>query len=353
MKRILVAPLNWGLGHATRCMPIINELLRQGAEVILASDGRAYHLLRKEYPQLLVLELPPYEVSYQTANMMLNIAPQLPKIIKAIAEEHKAIQKIVKTHQIDAIISDNRYGCLSDAAYSVFLTHQLNIKIPVPFFKTAVAFFNKQFISRFDECWIPDFEGEKESLSGTLSQNNGIKNISYLGALTRMQHYEIPKKYNVLIILSGPEPQRTILEDLLTNQAKMLPHLTIMLVKGKTNESNEGVMYNNLTLQNYMTSQELNQAILASEVVVTRSGYSTIMDLAVLGKPAILIPTPGQTEQEYLAKRLAKQGIYYTASQKGFDLAAALTQVKAYKGYQLPDNDRLKGVIERFLAESI
>jgi uncharacterized protein (TIGR00661 family) len=348
LKRVLITPLNWGLGHATRCMPIINELLGQGAEVVIATDGRAFHLLSKEYPKLTILELPPYDITYKSENMMRNIAPQLPKIIKAIAAEYKAIQKIVKDYQIDAIISDNRFGCHSSTAYSVFITHQLNIQIPNRLAQPQVNFLNKQFIQRFDECWIPDFENEKDSLSGKLSANIGLKNVKYLGALTRMKHFKASKKQDVLIVLSGPEPQRTILEQELTRQAQALP-LKILLIKGKTEEQNEAETAGNLTIKNYMTAHELNTAILESEVVITRSGYSTIMDLAVLGKPAILIPTPGQTEQEYLAQRFEELGIYHLQSQNSMDLKQALTNVKHYKGYQLEANDRLSGVVFDFL----
>lgn len=348
MKRILITPLNWGLGHATRCMPIINELLKQNAEVIIATDGRAFHLLSKEYPKLTILQLPPYDITYKSKNMMRNIAPQLPKIIKAIATEYKAIQKIIKEYQIDAIISDNRFGCNHSKIHSVFITHQLNIQIPSNLVQPQVNFFNKQFIQRFDACWIPDFEMEKDSLSGSLSRNIGLKNIEYLGALTRMKHFEVSKKYDVLIILSGPEPQRTFLEKQLIEQASKLS-LKILLIKGKTEEQNEIVEIGNLSIQNFMTAHELNEAILASDVIVTRSGYSTIMDLVVLGKRAILIPTPGQTEQEYLAKRFEEQGIYHLQEQNSINLKKALTTVQNYSGYQLKNNQRLKKIIEEFL----
>ena len=348
MKRILITPLNWGLGHATRCMPIINELLKQNAEVIIATDGRAFHLLSKEYPELTILKLPPYDITYKSHNMMRNIAPQLPKIIKAIVTEHKAIQKIIKGYQIDAIISDNRFGCNSSQVYSVFITHQLNIQIPSNLVQPQVNFFNKQFIQRFDACWVPDFEIEKDSLSGNLSRNIGLKNLEYLGALTRMKYYETSKKHDVLIILPGPEPQRTILEEKLIEQASRLP-LKTLLIKGKTEEQNKTVEIGNLTIQNFMTTTELNEAILASDVIVTRSGYSTIMDLVVLGKRAVLIPTPGQTEQEYLAKRFEEQGIYHLQEQNSIDLEHALLQVKNYSGYQLKKDERLKEVVEEFL----
>ena len=183
MKRVLIAPLNWGLGHATRCMPIINELLAQGAEVIIATDGRALHLLQKEYPQLTILELPAYNITYRSNNMMLNIAPQLFKIIRAIIKEQKAIRKIIRDYKIDLIISDNRFGCVSSDIPSIFITHQVHIKIPNPTVQRIVNFFNHLFINRFNECWIPDFEDTSQSLSGSLSRSKGLKSYKYLESL--------------------------------------------------------------------------------------------------------------------------------------------------------------------------
>ena len=350
MKRILITPLNWGLGHATRCMPIINEFLEQGAEVIIGTDGRAFHLLKKEYPSLEILELPAYDISYGSSNMMLNIAPQLYKIFKAIQREHRLIQKIVRERKIDIIISDNRYGCYSKNAHSIFITHQLNIKIPNWLVERGVAFFNKILINRFDESWIPDYEEEEKCLSGTLSKRNGLKNIKYIGALTRMQFLEKSIKNDLLIILSGPEPQRTFLEEKLLEQIARLSLKTIF-VKGKTNLGQEIEKRENLTIHNFMTAQELNTAILESEVIVTRSGYSTIMDLAVLGKKAILIPTPGQTEQEYLADYFYQKKIYHFQHQKELNLIKAIEEVKGFKGLELDKNNTLMNIIRQILQK--
>lgn len=348
MKRVLIAPLNWGLGHATRCMPIINELLAQGAEVIIATDGRALHLLQKEYPQLTILELPAYNITYRSNNMMLNIAPQLFKIIRAIIKEQKAIRKIILDYKIDIIISDNRFGCISSDIPSIFITHQVHIKIPNFIVQRIVNFFNHQFINRFNECWIPDFEDMAQSLSGSLSRSKGLNNYKYLGALTRLKYSEVTKQYDALIVLSGPEPQRSYLEQELIQQAKELP-IKILLIKGKTDEDNQVQQINHLTIQSFMTAKDLNQAILASDVIVTRSGYSTLMDLVVLGKKAILIPTPGQTEQEYLAERFEKQGVYLFQKQNEIDLKMALEKVKSYSGYFIPDNEKLKNIITKLL----
>lgn len=350
MKKILITPLNWGLGHATRCMPIIDALLEKGCEVIIGTDGRALHLLEKEYPTLEIIELPAYDISYRSNNMMRNIAPQLFKILKVIRKENIAVQKIVTEKGIDAIISDNRYGCYSKNVHSIFMTHQLNIKIPNRLVESGVAFFNQQLIQQFDECWIPDFEDENNSLSGHLSHQHGMKKVTYLGGLSRFKYFETIKQYDILIILSGPEPQRTYLEEKLLKQAKSLNAKTLF-VKGKTEENPEPQISGNVTILPFLTAKALNQAILESEIIITRSGYSTIMDLAALGSKAVLIPTPGQTEQEYLADYFHKKRIFHTQSQDDFDLEQALMESQGFTGIKMQDSNALLEAINQLVVQ--
>ncbi len=368
-------------------MPIINELRSRGCEVIIGTDGRAFHLLKKEYPKLTILELPAYNISYRSNNMMANIAPQLFKIMSVIQKEHRVIQQIVKDYKIDAIISDNRYGCHSKAAHSIFMTHQLNIKIPNRLVENGVGFFNKIMVEQFDECWIPDFETPEKSLSGTLSHPQPLKKATYVGALSRLKYSKMPLRYDALILLSGPEPQRTYLEERLLQQARSLS-LKTLFVKGKTEENTSNLEDKNLTIVSYMTASGLvffafvsrvslfsrffpfvwfsfsvfllpsslslvcllNQAMLESEIIVTRSGYSTIMDLAALGKKAILIPTPGQTEQEYLAHYFHQKKIFYSQLQDKLDLKIALEAAQDFTGLQLMASNELSLAIDKLLS---
>jgi UDP:flavonoid glycosyltransferase YjiC (YdhE family) len=173
-KRILIAPLNWGLGHATRCIPIINELLHQNCEVLLASDGRALNLLKKEFPTLPHFKLPSYDIHYPTKSMILNLAYQGPKIIQTIWQEKKVIEKLIETEQIDIILSDNRFVFYSKKIKSIFITHQINIKTPISFFDQFIAIINHYLIKKFDECWIPDFENNP-NLAGSLAHKTNLK----------------------------------------------------------------------------------------------------------------------------------------------------------------------------------
>jgi len=168
-KRILIAPLNWGLGHASRCIPIVRCLLERGIEPVLASDGMALLLLQKEFPQLKIYSLPSYDIVYKSSNMLWNMAPQMPKIIRAIYREQKTVEQIVRKENIALIISDNRYGCRTNSTQNILMTHQINIKIPSLILERFVAWTNHHFIRRFDECWVPDFADEP-TLAGTLSR---------------------------------------------------------------------------------------------------------------------------------------------------------------------------------------
>lgn len=343
---ILVAVLNWGLGHASRCIPIINELLQQGAKVSIASEGRTLALLEKEFPHLGLYTLPAYDITYKNKNMFWNIGKQLPKIARAIYKEHRAIRKLVQEQRIDAIISDNRFGCYDRRIPSIFITHQICIKIPFFPLEYLVNICNHQCIYRFNACWIPDFE-PPYNLAGSLSiPPKHLHSIKYLGALSRMTAQSRKIEKEVIIILSGPEPQRTYLEELLIEQAQTLPQ-NFLLIQGKTESYQHFKKGKNIEVKSFLTGKELNKAINSSDLIISRSGYSTIMDLYQLSKKAILIPTPGQTEQEYLAAELFKKSYFYTQSQVDFNLEEALLRAKEYQGFS---NDR---VIEKRLHETI
>jgi UDP-N-acetylglucosamine:LPS N-acetylglucosamine transferase len=362
-KKILVAPLGWGLGHATRCMPIVHELQRHGAEVMLASDGRAMALLRQEFPSLRCFELPSYDVQYHSRNMVISIAAQLPKILWAILREHLLLRKMVEQHGIDAVISDNRYGCFSSKTRCVFITHQLHIPVP-KWMSWFVNLVNLLVISRFDACWVPDV-ATVPNLSGALSHPppNLLRNkLVYIGALTRM-HALSPKEktslipnppcpYDAIAVLSGPEPQRTELEKLIVEQAGALP-IKVLLVQGKPEQTTTSAdsYPGNVKVLPSMTSGALHRAILESEVFIGRAGYSTVMDLARLGKPALLIPTPGQTEQEYLAQTLSSENAFVAQQQHDLNLAAGIAEAKERKGVRgvFFDENALKNAVSALL----
>jgi len=318
-KRILVAPLNWGLGHATRCIPIIRELRAQGAEVLLASDGRALQLLKKEFPNLTHLELPGYGIQYRSKNIIINVLREIPTLLRAVYLENRLTQKFIKKYEIDGVISDNRMGCFSKKVPTVFITHQINLIVPSKILQWFSRQLNYLFIKKYKSCWVPDVSGTP-NLSGILSHQTPLdKKVKFIGALSRMQFYSREKKQDIIAVISGPEPQRTKLEKVFIEQAKNLPY-RCLVVQGKPEENTHYFIGKNIEVIACLTSENLNKAILGSDVFVGRSGYSSVMDLAKLGKPALFIPTPGQTEQEYLAELYAKSGIFHSQKQEEFDL---------------------------------
>lgn len=349
--RILVAPLDWGIGHATRCVPVIRELMRQGAEVYIASNGRPLKVLQRAFPELPVLKLPPYDVRYPFRSIILNLLLQLPRILWAIFAEHRQINRWVKKYEFDGIISDNRLGCFSRKVPTVFISHQLNLEAPNEALGRMTNMLNHWFIRRYGRCWVPDWSGAG-NLSGSLSRPSPHEHSVYVGPLTRLKAVRAEKKYDVLALLSGPEPQRTNLEKAILRQAAELPY-RMLLVQGKPEADSTAQQRANIEIVPFLDAEALSEAIAASNIVVCRSGYSTLMDLAALGKKALLIPTPGQTEQEYLAEFLAGKGAFVWQDQKALDLAKGIPTVVA-----LPDPDlslqntrMLEMAVKEFLIE--
>ncbi|MBK8558260.1 MAG: glycosyltransferase [Lewinellaceae bacterium] len=331
MKRILVTPLNWGLGHATRSIPLIRALESAGWEPVLASDGAALQLLRVEFPHLPCFELPTYGIRYAGNNMIRNMAWQSPRILYAIRAEHAAVKQLVTKHQIKGILSDNRYGCFDARISSVLLTHQLKMRVPVPALQWTVNGLLRLAFAKFDGIWVPDAPGTP-NLTGALSHGTfRHPNIRYTGILSRMNVYPRDEDYDVAVILSGPEPQRSILEEKLLGEAMLMPQKFIF-IQGKPKTRKHHFVADNIEVVSYLSSKELNDVMLSSHAIVCRSGYSSIMDLAALGKKALLIPTPGQTEQEYLGEQLRMQGCFVTQPQDKIRLQEGLDALQHTTG---------------------
>jgi len=329
-KTILIAPLNWGLGHATRCIPIIKALQENDYVPIIASDGIALELLRKEFPYLQSLELPSYQIEYAKngKNFKWKLLQNSPKMIEAILEEKKIIKKWVKKYGIDGIISDNRLGVFSKKVPSVFITHQLNVITGNTTWITSKI--HQHIIKKYAECWVPDLEGIP-NLSGKLGHvKEPDFNIKYIGPLSRIQKKDIPKRYDLMIILSGPEPQRGLLEEKLKTEILRFEGKTIF-IKGIVEKDQKKEEIGNVTFYNFMNSRQLEQTFNESEIILCRSGYTTIMDLVKLEKKAFFIPTPGQYEQEYLAEKFKKEGLVPFAKQDSFKMENIL-EIEVYKG---------------------
>ena len=327
----MVAPLNWGLGHATRCIPIIHALLEQKFEVLIASDGPALHLLKKEFPELESVELPSYRVKYPTKGFLFKwkMASRLPHFYKTRIAEGKVVRELVSQRSIDGIISDGRFGVRNSKVPSVYITHQLNVLTGNTSFLTSKL--HQRIIKKFDVCWVPDVNDSALNHSGKLGH---LKDPSFplrhFGIISRMKKSPQPVSIDILVLISGPEPQRTFFETIVKKALKKSTK-RIAIVRGVVEEEQIWTNYKNIRIVNFMQSEELEETINKSELVISRPGYSTIMDLTILEKKTYFIPTPGQYEQEYLAKRLKDLGISPSCKQNKFKLEK-LNEVAVYHG---------------------
>ena len=303
-KNILICPLNWGLGHASRIIPLIEKYQDDGYTVHLASDGDALHFLKKHFPDHTIHELPSLNIRYwNKIGTTLSLLIQIPKIFRWITNDHKTIAKISAKHNFQIIFSDNRWGAWHGDIYSIFMTHQLMVKLPglLKIFEKAIFLVQLRLLKKFNEINIPDFKDITNSLSGDLSHKYipYIK-TNFIGPLTRFKEIRanVDQRFDVAVILSGPEPQRSILEKILIEKIGD-SSLNYIIIAGKPDSQ-----FKNERYLSFADSNELNRIICNSEIIICRSGYSSIMDLYLLNKKAIMIPTPGQTEQEYLAQYL-------------------------------------------------
>lgn len=336
-RNILIAPLNWGLGHATRCIPIIRQLEKNGFTPIIASDGAALQILQKEFPHLQALSLPSYDIEYAKngADFKWKLIKNSPKMIDAIFSEKKIVKKWIKEFNLSGIISDNRLGVYSKKVPSVFITHQLNVLSGTTTWISSKL--HQHFIKKFTECWVPDIE-KQPNLTGKLGHLKKNKlNLQYLGPLSRLEKKDLPIRYDLMVILSGPEPQRTFLEQKLSMEVRQFDG-KVIFIKGIVEPEQKIESYENITYYNYMTSDQIETSFNESEMVLCRSGYTTVMDLAKLEKKAFFIPTPGQFEQEYLAKRFKRNGFTPYAKQEDFKIGD-LEDVKLYQGLPVLQKD--------------
>lgn len=330
---ILVTPLDWGLGHATRCIPIIRCLLALNQPVLLGGCGDSLKVLRLEFPDVPFVLLPEYNMRYPKENMLWNVALKLPQLLSTFVKEQQVVKALYKNNKIKAVISDNRYGCFHPGIPSILVTHQVYPIVPLPSVERGIQKYVQLLINQFDACWIPDMPDASSSLAGKLA-HPVVKNARCVGPLSRLAPLEnlIAPAFKVLFLLSGPEPQRTYLEDIIREQIGSLKG-NFALVQGLPNQaSSPSSEEGNLSVYPYVQANELSHLIANSEIVLCRAGYSTLMDLAFFGKKAIFVPTPGQTEQIYLADQLHEANRGTTISQDKLLLEEAIKKAELTVG---------------------
>jgi len=351
-KKVLIVPLDWGLGHATRCIPVVKAFLELGWEVLIATDGAGENLLKQEFPQIQFLKLKGYQVEYSSSKwtLPLKLAVQVPRILAVIKYEHAWLQQIIDQHNISLVVSDNRYGLYTEKVPCIFLTHQLQIKAPYRWIENKIGQLNYKYISRFTECWVPD--SEENGLAGELSHPDELHPfpLRYIGPLSRFKKQMAALRYRYAFVISGPEPQRTLLEKLILKDIHLVKE-QVLIVRGKPGAAEKLSLPENVTSYNHLNGNDLEKALNSAEYIISRSGYTTVMEIAALQKKAVLIPTPGQTEQEYLAAYLMGQQLAYTTSQANFNLVKTLQQASSFRFSPFTATPNvLESVIKEFLS---
>lgn len=322
--KILVAPLNWGLGHASRCVPLIHSLLDEGHEVVIGGDGMSFTLLRKHFPKLRYVYLAPLDLHYsRSGNQTWAMLKAIPQLLLWRNKDRLMLKAILQEEHFDQVISDNRPGLYNKQVECIYITHQLQIRLTKTWqwAEAMASRIHARMYTRFNKVWIPDYEDINHSLAGELSHPSNLRlsrkmtAFQYIGPLSRFHspitHKPSPINYEVVAVLSGLEPQRTLLEQELIERYSGKEE-RVLIVQGLVNHPNTRIKRGNLTIVPSMADAELVPALLNARHIIARSGYSTIMDLEALGLLSVgnnkplpvhieLIPTPGQPEQEYLA----------------------------------------------------
>ena len=329
---ILICPLEWGLGHAARMIPIARKLLELNNNVFIGAGEKHLALFRVEMPDLRLISFPGFSPGYSRyLPQYIFLLLKTPLLLYHIIAEHYRLKKIVRDYKIGIVISDNRFGLWDRNITSVYVTHMLRIPLPkhLRLLESIGMTLHRYVIKNYSLCFIPDLPGDL-NISGRLS--HGIKmpgNARYIGLLSRftsgntkqINPFDYPHN---TVILSGPEPQRSILKQKLTKALSQKEPPTVML-EGKPGKDESSEKKGNIIFYNHLPSGKMKALIESGNYIISRSGYTTIMDLVSLGRTALLIPTPGQTEQEYLAEYLVEKGWFETINQDAISDEIILT----------------------------
>jgi UDP:flavonoid glycosyltransferase YjiC (YdhE family) len=340
---ILVAPLDWGLGHTSRCVPIIRHMLGRGCVVTTAGTDWQQSFYQQTFPEevasgkLRPRALAGYNVQYAKSRrgFLPRILSQFPRLMRTVRAEHRWLSSFVREEKIDGILSDNRYGLHHPRVPSVILTHQVSPRTGMGDRMDALMRrLHYRALQKFGACWIVDTAREPGMSSALAHPRVLPRNAQHIGLLSQFsgETQQVLRSNSpdgpLLVLLSGPEPQRTLLSQKLWAQVLQYSG-KVVFVEGREDAQVPGAIPSHITHHSRLTATTLKPLLEAASTVVCRSGYSTLMDLMALGKRAVIIPTPGQTEQEYLAQTLANRGLFATARQEKFSLSTALARLNA------------------------
>jgi uncharacterized protein (TIGR00661 family) len=354
--KVLYGVCSWGLGHATRSLPIMRKLIAEGNELTIVSHGRSLELLKMELGESAkYVDCEDYPLPYTEKSkvFLLRFCWFAPRLIKSMIAEHKKIVKYVDSNKFDIIISDNRYGVFHRNVPSFFITHQLRVIAParIKLIENSWEKFNYYFQNYFQNIMVPDYE--ENGISGDLSHNLNLlnsKKVVYFGIMSDFKKASVSEDVDFLFSISGPEPQRQVMEDLIIDQLNNINGKIVLSLGRKLDDNGEKKMdslNSNIKLYPFLPGQERELLMNKSKIIVSRSGYSTLMDVYALDKKALFVPTPQQTEQQYLAKYHEEMGNFLYVNQEEINLQKDLEKAKRYRG---PDKHfRLDKNIEKFM----
>lgn len=340
---LLFSPLDWGLGHTTRSIPLLLAFQAQGWEIVVACNSIQKQILSQEITGIRFVEIGGYGIKYGRNRLLtrLFLALQLPKILTRINKENQWLNIFLSQNAIDLIISDNRYGFYNRKTPAVFITHQLR-----PYSGFGAVFDQMmqkiiyRFINRFTECWIPDMQSGNVNLAAGLSHPTNLPTtpVRYIGPISRFHKNDmVALKTTILVVISGPEPQRTIFENVIIDELKE-SNDEVVVVRGLPTEGKLPQKTARVIYHNHLTASALGELISTAAFVVCRSGYTSVMDMVSCKKKMILVPTPGQPEQEYLAAYLMKKKMAFAATQERFSWTAALSAAEKFD-YFFPETN--------------
>jgi len=333
---IVYGVCSWGLGHATRSLPVIRKLIDENNKLTIISSDRSLELLKKELghdPEYYDIPDYPMLLSENSRQFMAKSFVYWPMFIKRMNSGLQKLKKILENKKCEKIISDGRYDIYSRKIPSFFISHQIRIMNPlrIKMFERGSEIFNLFFFKRFVGVIVPDYK--ENNLSGDLSHNLhriDENNLHYVGILSDFKKKKTKKNIDYLISISGPEPQRTLLENKIFSQVDNLTGKTVITL-GKI-EKQDAFNKKNIQTYSFLTKDKRIDFLNRTKLVISRSGYSTIMDLAVIGTKALMIPTPGQIEQEYLGQYHNKKGTFYSISQDKINLKTDVELAKKTTG---------------------
>ncbi len=355
MAHVFISPLSWGLGHAGRVTPIIRELLNHGHEVTIATSGGALEMLKKEFPYCHFIFFQDYPVPYSSTRFFLpKFALSIPNLSKALADEKKIVDSLLSNNNYDMVISDSRLGVYSDKIPSFLISHQLRFSLPyyIKPVETFSLYINEYFHKRFERIIIPDNNPDTVCLSGKLCQSTRRTTNTkayYAGVLCPSHKMDVPEDLDFLVGISGPEPPRSQLEEILLRQVQKLPGNKVVLL-GRPHDNFEKKLDRDTTVKSYVSYEEKNMLMNRAKFVISRSGYTTMMEMAELDKKrGLFTPTPGQTEQEYLSEHYEKQRWFHSKSQYKLNLPEDVEKAMKYIGF--PTMPKTKDNVNRLYKE--